>query len=87
MAEANATVYGLAAAVFSADEARCRRVAAALRVGVMWVNCSQVAFVQAPWGGCKRSGFGRELGRWGLEEFSSIKQITSCKNGFSFQNF
>jgi hypothetical protein len=42
--------------------------------GVVWVNCSQPAFVQAPWGGMKKSGIGRELGPWGLDTFLEIKQ-------------
>ena len=50
---ANATEYGLAGAVFSGDEARCERVARKLRVGIMWKNCCQPAFIQAPWGGVK----------------------------------
>lgn len=82
--EANDTIYGLAAAVFSADEARCERVARAIRAGVVWKNCSQPAFVQAPWGGFKKSGFGRDLGRWGLEEFTGVKQITSCASGYAW---
>ena len=80
--EANDSPYGLAAAVMSEDPLRCARVARALRVGVVWHNCSQPCFIQAPWGGCKQSGFGRDLGRWGVEEFTNVKQITSCKNGF-----
>jgi len=78
---ANDSEYGLAAAVFSADEARCDRVARELRAGVVWKNCCQPAFVQCPWGGVKKSGFGRELGKWGLEEFTAAKQVTSCAAG------
>ena len=81
---ANDSVYGLAAAVFSSDQTRCNRISSRLRVGIMWVNCSQPAFVSAPWGGCKSSGFGRELGKWGLEEFINLKQVTSCSNDFSW---
>ena len=83
----NDSEYGLAAAVFSADAARCDRVARAMRAGVVWKNCCQPAFIQAPWGGVKKSGFGRELGRWGLEEFTSIKQVTGCEAGFSWELF
>eukprot|EP01035_Chromulina_nebulosa_P020723 gene20723-26867_t len=81
---ANNTEYGLAAAVFSADKERVTRVSRALRAGVVWENCCQPAFIQAPWGGYKKSGFGRELGRWGLEEFLGVKQITGCSSGFSW---
>ncbi|KAI7837126.1 hypothetical protein COHA_009045 [Chlorella ohadii] len=74
---ANSTEFGLGAGVISADEARCRRVVEALECGLCWVNCSQPCFVQAPWGGVKNSGFGRELGTFGLESFLSVKQVTT----------
>jgi betaine-aldehyde dehydrogenase len=73
---ANDSRYGLAAAVMSEDSERAERVATAMRAGVVWINCSQPAFVQAPWGGFKQSGIGRELGRWGLENYLETKQIT-----------
>ncbi|KAI8543566.1 hypothetical protein RHMOL_Rhmol08G0228900 [Rhododendron molle] len=73
---ANDTQYGLGAAVISKDLDRCERVTKALQAGIVWVNCSQPCFSQAPWGGNKRSGFGRELGEWGLENYLSVKQVT-----------
>ena len=73
---ANDTRFGLAAAVMSADEARCERVARAFRAGIVWINCSQPTFTEAPWGGYKQSGIGRELGRWGLDNYLETKQIT-----------
>ncbi|KAJ6882160.1 betaine aldehyde dehydrogenase 1 [Populus alba x Populus x berolinensis] len=73
---ANDTHYGLGAAVISNDPERCDRVAKAFRAGIVWINCSQPCFCQAPWGGIKRSGFGRELGEWGLENYLSVKQVT-----------
>ncbi|XP_031105614.1 betaine aldehyde dehydrogenase, chloroplastic-like [Ipomoea triloba] len=73
---ANDTEYGLAAAVLSKDLERCERMAKAFQTGAVWVNCSQPCFWQPPWGGKKRSGFGRELGEWGLENYFNIKQIT-----------
>ncbi|GBF99899.1 betaine aldehyde dehydrogenase [Raphidocelis subcapitata] len=76
VAAANDSEFGLAGAVISADAERCRRVAEALEVGIVWVNCSQPCFCQAPWGGIKSSGFGRELGEWGLENYLSVKQVT-----------
>ncbi|MBB4186975.1 betaine-aldehyde dehydrogenase [Sinorhizobium terangae] len=74
---ANDSRFGLAAAVMSEDRARCERVARAFRAGVVWVNCSQPTFTEAPWGGYKQSGIGRELGRWGLANYLEVKQITS----------
>lgn len=73
---ANDSRFGLAAAVMSADYERAERVAAALRAGVVWINCSQPTFTQAPWGGYKQSGIGRELGPWGLHNYLETKQIT-----------
>lgn len=73
---ANDTRFGLAAAVMSRDTERCERVARALRAGIVWINCSQPTFTEAPWGGYKQSGIGRELGEWGLNNYLEIKQIT-----------
>ena len=73
---ANDSRFGLAAAVMSADDERCGRVAAAFRAGIVWINCSQPTFTEAPWGGYKQSGIGRELGRWGLDNYLEVKQIT-----------
>ena len=73
---ANDTRFGLAAAVMSQDLERADRVAADLRAGIVWINCSQPTFTEAPWGGYKRSGIGRELGRWGLDNYLEIKQVT-----------
>lgn len=74
---ANQSIFGLAGAVMSKDMARCQRVAGKLRAGIIWINCSQPTFTEAPWGGYKQSGIGRELGIWGLENYLEIKQITS----------
>lgn len=82
--EANNSEFGLAGAVFSADLERCTRVARRMRVGVVWKNCCQPAFAQTPWGGVKRSGFGRDLGKWGLEEFTSVKCVHSAAVGHSW---
>lgn len=73
---ANNSRFGLAAAVMSKDLERCDRVAKAFRAGIVWVNCSQPTFVEAPWGGYKQSGIGRELGKWGLNNYLETKQIT-----------
>jgi betaine-aldehyde dehydrogenase len=73
---ANDSEFGLAAAVLSADARRAQVVAESLDAGCVWINCSGPAFVQGPWGGFKRSGIGRELGRWGLDSFLEVKQVT-----------
>ena len=72
---ANETPYGLAAAVWSRDIFRAFRVVKALRAGIVWVNHMQPTYVEAPWGGYKQSGFGRELGPWGIEEYLETKQV------------
>ncbi|PPJ45736.1 aldehyde dehydrogenase [Rhizobium sp. KAs_5_22] len=74
---ANDSKFGLAAAVMSKDKARCERVARAFRAGIVWINCSQPTFTEAPWGGYKQSGIGRELGKWGLSNYLEVKQITA----------
>lgn len=74
---ANASRFGLAAAVMSTDLTRANRVARAFRAGIVWINCSQPTFTQAPWGGYKQSGIGRELGIWGLNNYLETKQITT----------
>lgn len=76
VALANDSPFGLAAAIMSADPERGERVSAALEAGIVWINCSQPTFAQAPWGGVKKSGIGRELGRWGLNNYLEPKQVT-----------
>ena len=72
---ANGTVYGLNAAV-TGDEDHAMAIAVRLRVGQVDVNGGRHNF-QAPFGGYKQSGNGREMGRAGLEEFLETKAITS----------
>ncbi|NJQ14143.1 aldehyde dehydrogenase family protein [Streptomyces bohaiensis] len=75
VALANDTEYGLAGAVFSADTARARRVAARLRHGTVWINDYHPYLPQAEWGGYGRSGTGRELGSAGLAEYRETKHV------------
>ncbi|MPN06886.1 Betaine aldehyde dehydrogenase [bioreactor metagenome] len=75
VALANDTEYGLAGAVFTTDGARALRVMKELRAGITWINCYNPTFNEAPWGGYKKSGYGRELGVHGLEEYQEVKQV------------
>lgn len=75
LALANDTQYGLAGGVFTCDVSRAHRVISELRAGITWINCFAPTFNEAPWGGYKMSGIGRELGIHGLEEYQEVKQI------------
>jgi acyl-CoA reductase-like NAD-dependent aldehyde dehydrogenase len=71
---ANDTIYGLAGGVWSADEERAKRVAARIRTGQVEINGGAFNPL-APFGGYKQSGHGRELGRYGIEEFLTAKSL------------
>jgi len=73
---ANKTIYGLAAAVFTKDLDRALHLASGLRAGTVWVNCYDAFSPQTPFGGFKQSGFGRELGEYGLQNYTEVKQVT-----------
>jgi aldehyde dehydrogenase (NAD+) len=73
--QANDTIYGLAAGVWSTDVERAVDVANRLRAGTVWINDYHLINAEAPFGGYKQSGIGRELGTWGLKEYLEVKHI------------
>ena len=75
VAMSNDNEYGLAAAVWTNDVNKAMRTAQALRAGVVWINDSQPAPTEMPWGGYKQSGIGRELGKHGVEDFLESKSV------------
>ncbi|WP_134679720.1 betaine-aldehyde dehydrogenase [Paracoccus ravus] len=75
VARANATPYGLAAGVFTRDLARGHRMAAALQAGTTWINAYNLTPVEAPFGGVKLSGIGRENSAAAIEHYSRLKSV------------
>jgi acyl-CoA reductase-like NAD-dependent aldehyde dehydrogenase len=71
---ANDSTYGLGGAIYSRDTGRALELAKRIRTGVVWIN-NGINYLDAPFGGFKESGLGREGGRFGLEEYSEIQQI------------
>lgn len=72
---ANDTYYGLAAAVFTNDINTAMTYTQGIKAGTVWVNCYEVVNAQAPFGGFKMSGLGRELGEYGLSQYTEVKNI------------
>jgi aldehyde dehydrogenase (NAD+) len=72
---ANDTIYGLAAGVWSGDVERAVQVASRIHAGTVWINDYHLISAEAPFGGYKQSGIGRELGTWGLAEYTEVKHI------------
>ncbi|KOS22573.1 Aldehyde dehydrogenase [Escovopsis weberi] len=79
---ANDTNYGLAAAVHTKDLNTAIRVSNAIRSGMVWINCNQITHHQMPFGGCKESGLGRELGEAALANYTENKSVLINLGGF-----
>ena len=72
---ANGTEYGLAATVFTLDDARAERLGERLVAGTTWINCFYARDLAAPFGGAKRSGIGREGGEWSFDFYADVKTV------------
>ena len=75
IALANDSTFGLGGVVYSADTAKAQEVADQLDTGMVWINTAQGSVADLPFGGTKRSGVGRELGPYGIDEFVNKKLI------------
>jgi succinate-semialdehyde dehydrogenase / glutarate-semialdehyde dehydrogenase len=78
---ANATPFALGGSVWSGDEQRARNLAARLETGMVWINYPTSSQPQLPFGGVKRSGYGRELGPLGIKEFLNAKLVRVVERG------
>ncbi|KAI0638767.1 aldehyde dehydrogenase [Trametes polyzona] len=75
VAQANDTIYGLAASVYSQNVTRALSTAHKIRAGTVWVNTANMLYPQVPFGGFKQSGIGRELGGYALENYTAVKSV------------
>lgn len=73
--KANKTEYGLAAAIFTKDINKIMTYSSRVKAGTVWVNCYNVLKSNCPFGGFKKSGIGRELGEYGLHQYSEVKTV------------
>jgi 5-carboxymethyl-2-hydroxymuconic-semialdehyde dehydrogenase len=75
---ANDTAYGLAAILYTGDPERAQRVSARLVAGTVWVNCFFVRDLNAPFGGSRNSGIGREGGIWSFDFYADVKNVCTA---------
>jgi len=75
VARANATEYGLAAGIWTRDIRKAHRTAELVKAGTVWINCYNMFDAASPFGGYKQSGYGREMGKHALENYTQVKSV------------
>ena len=73
--QANETIYGLSAGIWTRDITRAHRFAKAVKAGVVWINTYNMFNAASPFGGYKQSGYGREMGKHALEMYTQVKSV------------
>jgi acyl-CoA reductase-like NAD-dependent aldehyde dehydrogenase len=73
--QANETIYGLSAGIWTKDITRAHRFAKSIHAGVVWINTFNMFNAASPFGGFKQSGYGREMGKHALELYTQIKSV------------
>jgi alcohol dehydrogenase class IV len=84
---ANDSIYGLGGGVFSNDIGRAEHIASQVRTGTMWINDYHAFADLMPFGGYKQSGVGRELGEYGLSEYTQTKRVHVCPHTDGAQKY